>query len=402
MKILFNGIKLNRYICYIFLFMQVIEYVAYVSNIFKFIDEIVSMLGILLIFLAIRYNKAIFSKKEMYILSSLSFIVFIGLLSNIIFEYQPLKVASVDVLIVCKFVFGYFFSRILLVSEDLEKIKRPIIKCTKYIIIITFGCLILNMFVNIFPVGGKRFIVHTQQLFFNHPTYLSSFCVMLIALLVGLTNKLSLPYIIMCLVLLYTTNRVKAFGFAVACVFLIIYWLKEKRISKFTIIAVVAIMIAISYQQISYYYLDNDSFARSVLSVSSVKIANDHFPLGSGFATFASYTSGKYYSPVYRKYRIDMVYGLAKDSKYSFISDTFWPMIIGQFGWVGTLFFTSILICFYYLIRKLNNNYYYSSLILLTYLLISSTSESSFAQPYAVLSFYIIGMYVSQSFKNVT
>jgi len=161
---------------------------------------------------------------------------------------------------------------------------------------------------------------------------------------------------------------------------------------------IIVVGFLLSYQQIKYYYVSNSSFARSVLTLTSIKIANEFFPVGTGFATFGSYQSGVYYSPVYHKYGIDRVWGISK-SFPMYISDTFWPMLIGQFGYLGLLFFIIYVALFFSLIsklRQLNFDYYYSALAFLIYLLISSTAESSFVQPYAVLFFFIIGAYISQ------
>src|SRR6185436_21024610 len=71
--------------------------------------------------------------------------------------------------------------------------------------------------------------------------------------------------------------------------------------------------------------------ARSALYHTSILIARDHFPLGTGLATFGSHASKLFYSRVYSDYGISEVYGLSpRDS--NFITDTFWPMVAGEGG----------------------------------------------------------------------
>ena len=65
-----------------------------------------------------------------------------------------------------------------------------------------------------------------------------------------------------------------------------------------------------------------------------------------------NYISGKNYSPVYALYGINNVYELSQN-RTSFISDTFWPMIIGQFGYLGTLCY---LICIILIYRDIQKN----------------------------------------------
>jgi len=85
--------------------------------------------------------------------------------------------------------------------------------------------------------------------------------------------------------------------------------------------------------------------ARSALYYTSMLIARDHFPLGTGLASFASHASKLYYSPVYQEYGLATMYGLsAHDPEY--ITDTYWPMVLGEGGVVcliGYLAFLGIL-----------------------------------------------------------
>ena len=63
----------------------------------------------------------------------------------------------------------------------------------------------------------------------------------------------------------------------------------------------------------------------------------DYFPLGTGFATYASDSAFKNYSPVYIKY------GFLSESEVSpasyFMNDTFWSIIIAQTGFIGILLY---------------------------------------------------------------
>ena len=75
---------------------------------------------------------------------------------------------------------------------------------------------------------------------------------------------------------------------------------------------------------------------RTALYVASVAIARDHLPLGAGLGRFGSHMSREEYSPVYATYGLDQVYGLKADETIA-VTDTFWPMILGETGVVGLL-----------------------------------------------------------------
>lgn len=81
-------------------------------------------------------------------------------------------------------------------------------------------------------------------------------------------------------------------------------------------------------------YSSAESTPRAKLYSTSERIALRNFPFGVGFGRFASYPSRIYYSPVYREYGLNDVWGLSP--KYpKFIDDTSWPSVLGETGYGG-------------------------------------------------------------------
>ena len=76
------------------------------------------------------------------------------------------------------------------------------------------------------------------------------------------------------------------------------------------------------------------SHPRMALYVGSLAIARDYFPLGAGLGRFGSYMSEVHYSPLYDRYGLMGVYGLGPQDPAA-ISDTFWPMVLGELGPIG-------------------------------------------------------------------
>jgi hypothetical protein len=87
----------------------------------------------------------------------------------------------------------------------------------------------------------------------------------------------------------------------------------------------------VSYTVREYGGFDPLSNARLALHYTSVLIARDHFPLGAGLASFGSYASRLYYSPTYVAYGLSNIWGLSPQFS-GFITDTFWPMVLGEGG----------------------------------------------------------------------
>lgn len=81
--------------------------------------------------------------------------------------------------------------------------------------------------------------------------------------------------------------------------------------------------------------------ARTVMTASSLEIANTGLGLGAGFGQFGSWIAALHYSPIYRELNFERIYGLAplEWKGANFLTDTFWPAVIGESGWLGLLFF---------------------------------------------------------------
>ena len=105
----------------------------------------------------------------------------------------------------------------------------------------------------------------------------------------------------------------------------------------------------------------------------------DFFPLGSGFGTFASHLSGKYYSNIYEMYGISGLNGMTRE-KYNFISDVFWPYIYGQFGVFGLLIYVKLILDIFFrqFRSRITNGSRIAMAAVWVYALIASTSEAYF------------------------
>lgn len=121
--------------------------------------------------------------------------------------------------------------------------------------------------------------------------------------------------------------------------------MRELSVKKIILGIVVGIALFMGYKTVlpTHYnqYIGTvnvDKNARQALSFTSVKIAKDYFPLGTGFGTFASPVSRDYYSPVYDQYGLSNIWGLSREMG-AFICDTFWPMVIGENGVLGFIIY---------------------------------------------------------------
>jgi len=86
--------------------------------------------------------------------------------------------------------------------------------------------------------------------------------------------------------------------------------------------------------------------ARTRLLLGAVQVASDHAPLGAGFARYGSYLAGVEYSPEYLKLGFEGVWGLSNlpGMSSAFLTDTQWPVLVGETGWIGCVSFVVFLV----------------------------------------------------------
>lgn len=240
-----------------------------------------------------------------------------------------------------------------------------------------------NLFFD-FGMGSEaRFGIRASFTFvFDHPTYLV-FCA------AGLTGFLmkdrerNMPFIVMGMLVVLLSLRSKGFAFAAVCLLLLLTFGKSNRLSVVHIaLGLVAVALIGMDQYINYY--QSAGYARGELARQAIAVANDYFPLGTGFATYGSAVTAQIdnYSPLYYAYGLSTVWGLAPGAA-SFLSDTFWPTVLAQFGYFGLVAFAALLITLFVMCYKAGGGSRLPVICIFAYLLISSTSESSFFNPSA-------------------
>ena len=102
--------------------------------------------------------------------------------------------------------------------------------------------------------------------------------------------------------------------------------------------------LLIGGSQFETYYGEGSESARSRITSGAIELFQDYFPLGSGFGTYGSGITQTIYSPLYSRFGFEQVYGLTPTNPF-YLTDTFWPVVIAQFGlfgiciWIGILYF---------------------------------------------------------------
>lgn len=173
----------------------------------------------------------------------------------------------------------------------------------------------------------------------------------------GKVSKPALAVVITFLVIGLGCTRAKYYAEAVLAVFLFLLYkpgmFRGVKPGYWALgIMLIGIVAAVSWHKFSYYFITGnsdtfdptvaESFARPVLYATGGLILVDHFPFGSGLASFASYASQAHYSSLYHDYGISSVYGLS-EAMPDFICDAFYPML-AQYGVVGIVLFAAFMV----------------------------------------------------------
>lgn len=278
-----------------------------------------------------------------------------NLVSNINTEYSFLGMF----LIIKSYLIYYIFSDI----EWKEKNIQFILKTTKWIYVIFIILGILFYFVpSLAPFNSFG-----MSSICNHPAIFATLVVPLVLyLIITIVEtgnwKFMVPLVIVfiCVILANTSKNIISIGVVVIAYMFIS---KKQRKFIFIILGIVAIML-LSRQIISVLSVDYQSYIlsetavtrpRTLLFTTSFQIAKDFFPLGSGFGTYASSIARTHYSDIYYLYDLYYRNGLTPTNGV-YLTDTYWPSILGETGIFGTL----LLICLLVRITKVSvKNYKY-------------------------------------------
>lgn len=160
-------------------------------------------------------------------------------------------------------------------------------------------------------------------------------------------TRISQLFLFIALALWLTSLRSKVLVFVALYLILYIYTFVKKKKFKFNLYNVgLGLLITFLILEDQFHvYMDGESSARYFLLMNGIRTMHDYFPCGAGFGTFATDVASTYYSPLYYRYGMQYVYGLSPDDP-KFSHDSYWPAIMGQFGFIGLVAFCILIYLF--------------------------------------------------------
>ncbi|NFG58748.1 hypothetical protein FC778_08540 [Clostridium botulinum] len=363
--------------------------------VFNYLDEIIAIICIPIIL----YNTKKY-KKISIVITILILVCSIGLIGNCIYIYQENMLAILkDIFAFCKMGIVYaalYYLKNKYNDDSNLKLSTAIAKIYVTIIFI-FGIVSINK--DIGMSHDLRNGVMSYKFLYSHPTFLVyAIVLILVVLMANSQSKINLFFEIEGLIVLYLSQRDKAFAFILLFILFKFLFKFGKKIKVWQIVLGLIGMLYISYDKI-IDYLNYSWSPRWALYTNGFKIMLDTFPVGSGFATFGSSLSGEYYSLIYYLYDMYGKIGVSPND-YVDLGDAQWPYYYAQFGLIGTLMFISMLYIMFTNTRKL---YKYSkiklkaSYLLIGYIIIASVVENVFTNESGVTAIVILLLFLGRN-----
>ena len=363
-------------IIFLFIFLAFSEKIFSLLNLslFNGIRQIVLLLVCFLFFI---FNKKEVDKRLMYLLISFIFFSFFNFIfiTNSFFSYIYGLFSTIFFIII------FVFSKSLILN--FKSIKFLI----NSVLLITFISSVISL-ISI-PIEND---FRLQFTFFRE---LGAYGVTLVyAILLSLTMNFltrNQSYIILAIFFLFcvfTTLLKKSMFDGLLIIFIFIFY-RYRAVLRlyFTILITIFVFIFLIYvgsdfqenvlMNIEYYTTTKSEGVRQIMYVGAIYLATINFPFGSGMGTFgtpASLING--YNNTYYQTGIselsEMSPDLVMNGKPNTLFDTFWPHIIGESGYFGTILF--LILWFYplyYITKHLKKNH--NNTIFVKYYILCST-----------------------------
>lgn len=356
-----------------------------ICPVFKGYDEMLAVLSaIYFLFVEIQTG---WNKYILALMGLLTIYLGMGTISSIICGYQSVDISVIGALLAVKWFLlmggGYALAKRHM--DSLRSVKR-----------IIYVCIILLF---MWEIATKMGFMGKYALY---AWDVCAKCVFLTGYIFFTWENVKIDYLVLIVSIVMLIMPLRAKGYA-AVVFVIVSFLwilQMKRKIKLTeVVVTVALLISVVWKKLYYYYIRGarDDFARYRMFRSSIDVANDFFPFGTGWSTFGSYYAAKEYSPVYYLYGIDSHRELGVKTKL-YLTDNYWPSVIAETGWIGLISMMLVVLLLFILVQrmyKIDIATYASGILLLFYMLVTTMEESGFAQPVLMCIGWLMGVLIA-------
>ena len=419
-------IKINKLLVFILLFFFLFQdSITRIQNlrILDYLDELFILVLCLWAILIISFRKKKISNVVLVLFIGSFIFSFIGIVSC----YLNSKFIFSRVLVSNFLAIKFFIMIIAIIGLSLNnEIKKYIIEGLEFISKIVICVAIFNFFlpslyqkIFTFAIVTRRFgLVSVTSLFYHTGRYgwfMLFMAILYYAKYKKSNNSNDKKWMFICILFSLLSFRTKVL---ISIIVIIIFEnilngnikIKQLCITLLSLVIFGFIFKDILINTYQLYFTDESGVsARQALNDNGVQILKDYFPLGVGFGKYASWYARIYYSEYYYKYNMTRIHGL-NPSNPVFGTDTFWPAIFGETGFLGSIVYIFMLYYIFLSLRKkesLDYNCYYDNIysrfaiLSLLQTVCESMGEPSFnSPPQNIFLALIIGLALSDRFEN--
>lgn len=373
--------------------------VPVLSTIIQYSDEVIAVALLLIVLAKYKFEVHLlpFERKMLFFLFVFEFI---GIVSGLYYQYQSIRYMFVDAFTCVKFLVFYYCARTLTKGKLTDKFFFSLNNICKMLAVVLFLLTIHELvFTPWWPKGDFRLFTNSIKLFFFHQEQLARACFAIMCVL-GYNHRYyhnNIFYMLALSFVAFFTFRTKAIVTLFAFYIIYIYFIRIGFRNKLPIaIGGIAGAVYLGYDSFQNYYVNHEDAARRILQEDAINLANKYFPLGTGFGSFASSMSAQHYSKLY----IKLLYYKNPDlgRKSEFLSDTFWPILFAQTGWIGTgAFCLGILNMAIYIIKSSKKDifFFWIASSIFIYDIITSFAAPAFFHPSSMVCYLLLGLMVS-------
>lgn len=358
-------------------------------SLLRYWDEILAVIFFVYLIINIGSNR----KQDRYFGFIIISLLVLGIFGNVFYGYQHNKIAILmDIVANFKLpicCYGFY--------KMVSKMKTDIIlwKLKPFAIVFIvagFICCIVSMFVDIGMRGQQRYGIWGFNFICEYAHVFSMFVLTALTVVYYTVKKKSQRLMLLFCGFFQLVLTLKGISIGAVGAFVIIYYVLAHRnkIKIWNIIVIAVVGLVLGAYQINEYFFENAYAPRAMLLSYGLKTMINCFPIGSGFATFASDMANKYYSDLYRAYGFHLNWGTREGSQ--FLNDSWWPIVMAQFGIVGMVIVMNL---FYKLFRSIQSIRVTGNkkIMLMTsffYLLIASLGTSVFTTSVTIILIFIM------------
>ncbi len=348
-----------------------------ISESLPYLKQVDELILLLMLPLVIKGIKVIINHK--YGLLFILFFLFYLIISSLTALVHDINIQQILFQIVLDLKILLVLSLVVSLPNKLLFIKR-FIMLGKFVLLISFFLVIIqfqmpDFYDSLFPNGGHTGVFKLVDgtalnrgagifWFVGDLAIFSSFFVCYFFFEFLLTNrKVELFWLLFSvLILISTLSRLEIVATFISLVY--IYNLSQNILSKRIVVIIISVSLVIivfysifpildaSFQRLELYDYAYSHSTRIVYYYSSFILASENFPFGSGMGTFGGQASVVFGSKVYEELAFGQYWWYRANVQ---MTDTFWPHILGEAGYLGFLMYLLSLISLYlWIMKKIN------------------------------------------------